>query len=210
MSVEDWKKKTSKWLSEGLEDSDLFTPGAMEVEETDSDIMLSHRDIHYDIRVEYEEDFLKLVVETPIETATLSNDERLSIYRKMLIANDELTLPSADGEQGIDDLVAGIDRFVNEVAGGDRGREPFQWAVLVGMWIFPAVQRPAQRIDDPAEKGITDGQAECPAGQMGACTCGQFLGFTQQDTANEVRIKVQDQGAAAVPELQNIVNCCRG
>ncbi len=93
MSVAEWRKKIKKWLEEGLESSDFFTNIDWEVTEKENNqILLGHSDIPYNISMILEDSFLSLTVFSGIETAVDGPEDRLKVYRKMLIANDELKL----------------------------------------------------------------------------------------------------------------------
>lgn len=95
MSIASWSKKIRKWIREGTPDSEFFIPGMMRLEDvkgTVGQFIFSHKALSYDISMQLDENFLSIVVYSGIETAIMSKDERLTIYRKMLIANDEIKL----------------------------------------------------------------------------------------------------------------------
>lgn len=93
MSAINWKKKVIRWLDEGLKGSEIFTPEAWDIKEVEKNkLIINSTALTYNITLRIEDKFIIVAVYTGIETAILDKDERLKIYRKMLIANDELRL----------------------------------------------------------------------------------------------------------------------
>ena len=94
MSVETWIKRIKKWVSEGLK-SESFSPDKIalqEVPDAPNKFIFKHTELPYNLMITIDDNFLSIVGYTGVETATMSREDRLNIYRKMLIANDEMKL----------------------------------------------------------------------------------------------------------------------
>ena len=75
----------------------------------------------------------------------------------LAVADDQLALAAADRHQGVDDLEAGLHRFVHRLAGDDAGRLDVDAAALGDVRDRAlAVDRFAQRIDHAAEQALAD------------------------------------------------------
>ena len=70
------------------------------------------------------------------------------------IADDELALPLADRNHGVDDLDPGIERIAHEFARHDRRRGCFEWLPARVLRRRLAIERPPQRVDHPSEQGL--------------------------------------------------------
>ncbi len=90
------KKDIVKWLTES-KDTDLLVDKKWIVEESEEGgtVFAKLDELPFGIGIEFIDDFAQLILYTGIETATMSKDERLDIYRKLLIMNDENHLVKA-------------------------------------------------------------------------------------------------------------------
>ncbi len=84
------KKDILKWLK-GKKDSDMLIDREWFVQESgDGNVIFAKMDaLPFGIGVRFIDSYAELILYTNFETATLSKDERLEIYRKLLILNDE-------------------------------------------------------------------------------------------------------------------------
>src|SRR6476619_3679386 len=71
-------------------------------------------------------------------------------------ADDQLTLPPADGRHGVDGLDAREHRLLHRLALDDRGRLQLEGAARLGRDRALAVDRVAERVDDATEEAVTD------------------------------------------------------
>ena len=90
------KKDIIKWLTES-KDTDLLVDKKWVVQESEDGRMVFAKldELPFGIGIEFIDHYAQLILFTGIETATMSKDERLEIYRKLLILNDENHLAKA-------------------------------------------------------------------------------------------------------------------
>ena len=94
-------------------------------------------------------------------------DDRVEADRGLAglpVADDQLALAAADGGHGVDRLDAGLQRLLDRLALDDRGRLQLEGAALGRLDRALAVERVAQRVDDPAEEAVADRHREDLAG----------------------------------------------
>ena len=84
----------------------------------------------------------------------------------LTIANDQLALTSADRDQGIDGLDAGLDRSVHSLASDDAGGDALHGASGGRGDRALVIQRPAERIHNAAEQGYADGNLNDSTGRL--------------------------------------------
>src|SRR6056297_3506899 len=75
---------------------------------------------------------------------------------RLPVAEDQLTLATADGNRGIDRLDAGLKRHFNRGAVHDRRRRALDGVTVFRLDPVAFVDRAAKRIDHPAEEGLAD------------------------------------------------------
>lgn len=84
------KKEILKWFKEtGKSDMLIDKKWIVQESEDKSAIFAKLDELPFAIGVEFIDSFAELILYTDIETATMSKDQRLDIYRKLLILNDE-------------------------------------------------------------------------------------------------------------------------
>ncbi len=85
------KKDILKWFREEKKDSELLIDKKWMVQESDDGhaVFAQMDELPFGIGVEFIDNFAELILYTNVETATMSKDERLELYRKLLILNDE-------------------------------------------------------------------------------------------------------------------------
>ena len=74
----------------------------------------------------------------------------------LAVADDQLALAAADRDQGVDRLQAGLHRLVHRLARDDARRLDVDAAALGRLDRALAVDRLAQRVDDPAQQALAD------------------------------------------------------
>jgi hypothetical protein len=78
----------------------------------------------------------------------------------LTVADNQLTLATADGDHGIDRLETGLDGLVDGTAGKNAGGLDLGTAALLGLDGALAVDGVTQGIDDTAEQLRTDGDVD--------------------------------------------------
>ena len=89
-NMEATKEDIIKWIKE-KGDGELILDKDWTVEEGEDEntLFASLEDTNFTIGILFKDGMAELILFTDLETATLSKDERLELYRKMLILNDE-------------------------------------------------------------------------------------------------------------------------
>ena len=84
----------------------------------------------------------------------------------LAVADDQLALAAADGDERVERLEAGLHRLVHRLARDDARRLDFDAAALVGLDRALAVDRIAEPVDDAAEQALADGNVDDRAGAL--------------------------------------------
>ena len=94
--MEATKEDIVKWFREE-HDSELLVDTKWMVQESEDGTAIYAKtdDLPFGIGVEFIDGYAKLILYTGLETATMSKDERLELYRKLLILNDESDMVKA-------------------------------------------------------------------------------------------------------------------
>ncbi len=121
------------------------------------------------------------------------------------VAEDQLTLAATDGQQGVDNLDAGLQRDSDRCAMHDRRGRAFDGQALHRLRRRQVVQRRARRGDHAAQQAAANGDIEHAAGAEGEVAGAQAFAVTQQDDADFVRIQVEDHAQQPVGELEQFV-----
>ncbi len=140
-------------------------------------------------------------------------DDRVDRDRRLArraVADDQLTLATADRGQRVDGLDAGRERLVHRLAGHHRRGLELQGATLAGLELAEAVDRHAERVDDPAEVGVTDGHREDLAGAADGLALLDLVEVAEDDHADLAGVEVQGDAQRAVLELEQLVGHDRG
>src|SRR4029077_19082624 len=80
------------------------------------------------------------------------------------VADDQLALAAADRDHRVDRLQARLERLLHRLALDDSGRLELERPALVGLERPAAAARVAERVDDPADQRVADGNAGDAAG----------------------------------------------
>ncbi len=121
------------------------------------------------------------------------------------VADDQLTLTTADGGHRVHRLDTGLERLLDRLALDDRGRLQFQGTGLGGDDLAEPVDRAAQRIDHPAEEAVPDRDREDLAGAADLLAFLDVFGLAEDDAADLGDVKVQRQAQHAAMELQQLI-----
>lgn len=78
----------------------------------------------------------------------------------LTIADNQLTLATADGHHGVDGLETGLDGLADGLAGQDTGGLELGTALLGGLDGTLAVNGVAESVDNAAEQSLTDGDVD--------------------------------------------------
>src|SRR5579875_1371359 len=100
------------------------------------------------------------------------------------VADDQLPLAAADRGHRVDGLDAGLQRLLHRLAVHHRRRLGLQRAQLGGLDRPLAVQRLAERPDDPAEEGVTDRHRQDLAGPLDLLALLDLAELAQDDDAD--------------------------
>ena len=121
------KEGILKWFREEDKDSELLIDKKWMVQESDEgNMVFAHMDeIPFGIGVEFIDSFADLILYTNVETATMSKDERLELYRKLLIMNDENHMVKATLAGRNDEIALRTDLDVKSIS-----KEEFNDAIV--------------------------------------------------------------------------------
>jgi len=123
-----------------------------------------------------------LLVEDGIE-----GDGRLA---RLPVADDELALAAADGDEGVDALEARHEGFVDGLAGDDAGSLELDAAALA-LDRAEAVDGPAEAVDDAAEEGLADGDIDDPVRPLDDVALADLSVGAEDDDADVVLLEVE-------------------
>jgi hypothetical protein len=123
--AKEWLERVKTWMSNEEEGSEMLIDNVWELEVTDESIMGTAEDIPYSIQIDVSEEFINILVHTGLETATMANDERLDLYRKLLILNDETQMMKLVLNGRNDEIVIRTDLDLASL-----GKEEFNDAII--------------------------------------------------------------------------------
>ena len=121
------KEEILKWFREEKKDSDLLIDKKWIVQEEEGGnaVFAQMDELPFGIGVEFIGDFADLILYSGIETATVSKDERLDLYRKLLILNDENHMVKATLAGRNDEIALRTDLDLKSL-----GKEEFNDAIV--------------------------------------------------------------------------------
>ena len=128
----------------------------------------------------------------------------------LAVADDQLTLATADRGHGVDGLEAGLHRLVDRLALHDGGGLQLQRATALGLDLAEAVDRLAQRVDDAAEVALADRDREDLAGAGDRLALLDAAELAEDDRTDLALLEVEGEAEGAVLELQQLVRHGRG
>jgi hypothetical protein len=119
-----------------------------------------------------------------------------------MIADDQLALPAADVRHRVDRLDAGLERLLHWLALDDSRRLELERAPLARIDVPGAVERLPERIDDAAEHGLADGDADDRARPPHRLALLHVLPLAEERDADVVLLEVESDPDHAVLELE--------
>ncbi len=141
------------------------------------------------------------------QVAVLVVDDRVDADRRLAglaVADDQLALATTDVGHRVDGLDAGHHRLLDRLTGDHaRGLElgrPGGLRVDVAL----AVQRLAQRVDDPPQQRIADRHLEKAPGALDLVALLDLVPLAEEHRADVVRLEVQRQPSDVVGKLEQL------
>src|SRR5690606_25017090 len=122
----------------------------------------------------------------------------------LAVADDELALAAADGDQRIDGLQAGRHRLVHRLAGNDARRLHVDATALIGLNGTLAVDRVAERVDHAAEQRGTDRHVHDGAGALDRVAFLDVAVVAEDHDADVVDFQIQRHPADAAGKLDHL------
>ncbi len=121
----------------------------------------------------------------------------------LTVADDQLALATADGDEGVDRLEAGLHGFMHRLAGDDARRLDFHALALGVLDRALAVDRIAEAIDHAAEQALAHGHVDDGAGALDDVTFLDLGVRTEDHDADIVGFQVQRHALHAIGELDH-------
>src|SRR5690606_5448054 len=121
----------------------------------------------------------------------------------LTVADDQLALAAADGNERVERLEAGLDGFVDRGARDDARRLHFDAHALVGLDRALAVDRIAETIDDAAEQALADGDVDDRAGALDGVAFLDLRVRAEDHDADIVGFEVERHALHAIGELDH-------
>src|ERR1019366_4638172 len=122
----------------------------------------------------------------------------------LAVADDQLALAAADGNERIDRLEAGGHRLVHGLARDDAGRLDVDAAALLGGDRALAVDRIAERVDHAAEQSLADRHVHDRAGALDRLAFLDLAVVAENHDAHIVGLEIERHAARAVLELDHL------
>ena len=141
------------------------------------------------------------------QVAVLVVDDRVDRDRglaRLAVADDQLALAAADRDHRVDRLQAGQHRLGHRLALDDAGRLVLGRARLGRLDLALAVERVAERVDDPAEQRLADGDVQQATGALDGVALGDVLPLTEQHRADVVGLEVERQAGHVVRQIEHL------
>jgi hypothetical protein len=120
----------------------------------------------------------------------------------LAVADDQLALAAADRDHAVDRLEAGLQRLVHRLPAGDARRLELERPAVRRLHHALAVERPAQRVDHPADHRLAARHAQQLAGAAHLVTFLDVEVAAEDDDADRALLQVEDLAELAVLELQ--------
>ena len=124
----------------------------------------------------------------------------------LAVADDQLALAPADGDERVDGLDAGLHRLVHRLAPGDARRLDLHAPRDRVRQRALAVHRLAQRVDHPSEQAVAHRDRQDVAGGLHRLALLDALHVAEDDRADGGLVEVQGQADRAVGEAQHLVD----
>src|SRR5918994_1323251 len=145
--------------------------------------------------------FVVLSVERFLIQDGVENDRGLA---GLAVADDQLALPAADRDQGVDGLEAGGHRFVDGLA-RDNSRRLYVDALALRRGDRAlAVDRISERVDHPAEQSLADRHVHDGTGALNRLAFFDLAISAENHDADIIGFEIQRHAAGAVLELHHL------
>ncbi len=135
-------------------------------------------------------------------------DDRVDRHRGLAglaVADDELSLAAADRGHRVDGLDAGLQWLLHRLPLNDGRRLDLQRATALGGDVAKAVDRLAERVDDPAEEAVTDRHRQDLAGALDDLAFFDARERPEDDGTDLAHVEVERDAERAVGEPQQLV-----
>ena len=129
---------------------------------------------------------------------------------RLAVADDQLSLASADRHHRVDSLDAGLERLMYGLAVGHARRLNLEAADRRCVQRTFAVERVSERVDHPSKQLVTDGNRQDLTGCPNFGALFQGRGLTQHHRTDRFLVKVQSQTLQTTGELEHLVHGDRG
>src|SRR5262249_46496299 len=123
-------------------------------------------------------------------------DDRVDGHRRLAdlaIADDELALAAADRHHGIDRLDPGLKRLFHRLAREDAGGLDLDPPSMRALDWALAIDRVAERIDDPADERLADRNIHDAPGALDGRALFDLARVPEERRPDVVRLEVEDQ-----------------
>ena len=158
-------------------------------ERDDGRLALADRDVHAD------------------QVAVLVVDDRVDRDRGLAgltVADDQLALAAADRDHRVDRLQAGQHRLLHRLALDDARRLVLGGAGQRRPDLALAVERVAERVDDPPEQLIADRDLEQALGAPDGVALDDLLPVAEQHRADVVGLEVERKAGDVVRQVEHL------
>src|SRR5262245_29803379 len=122
----------------------------------------------------------------------------------LAIADDQLALAAADGDQRVDGLETGGHRLMHGFARDDARRLDVDAPTLLGINRALPVDRVAERVDHAAEQSLADGNLDDGARALDRLPFLDLAVLAEDDDADVVDLEIERHPAHAVLELDHL------
>ena len=141
------------------------------------------------------------------QVTVLVVDDRVDRDRRLAglaVADDQLALAAADRDHRVDRLQSGEHRLFHRLALDDSGRLVLDRTRRRRPDLALAVERVAERIDDPPEHLLTDGNLQQALGALHGVALDDLLPLAEHHGADVVGLEVERQPGDVVGEFEHL------
>jgi hypothetical protein len=134
-------------------------------------------------------------------------DDRVDRDRRLAglaVADDQLSLATADRDHAVDRHQAGLDRLGDRLALDDAGRFELGRAGLGGGDLTAVVEWAPERVDHAAQQLLADGDLQQVAGPLHRVPLDDLVPLAEQHDADVVGLEVQRQSGDTVRQLEHL------
>ena len=125
-------------------------------------------------------------------------------FAGLAVADDQLALAAANGDHGIDGLDAGLERLAHGLAVEHAGRDAFEGIALLRNYGTFTVERLAERVDHPADQGLTHGNRHNGVGALDDVAFFEFERLAKKHHTDFFFFEVQRDAENIVRESEHL------